>query len=91
MSGNRHHPNHPSVDQSGRRVRKDLRQTGDTDVDPVDGGSEVEHELSVNQVSLRDVAVERRIRIEGPDAEAFVNQDSRQRRHGGVSAALPKM
>jgi aminomethyltransferase len=111
MSGNQRHPNHPDVDQSDRTVPRNLRQTGDADVDlvistrvrkspfwhlsveegcheatvynhmyhprayidPEDGGSEAEYELLVNHVALWDVAVERQIRVEGPDAEAFVD------------------
>ncbi|MGM0606348.1 MAG: glycine cleavage T C-terminal barrel domain-containing protein [Halobacteriota archaeon] len=110
MSRN-NHPNHPSVDQSNRTVPRNLRQTGDTDVDllistrirkspfwhlsveegcwqatvynnmyhprgyidPEAGGLEAEYELLVNDVTLTDVAVERQIRVVGPDAEAFVN------------------
>jgi hypothetical protein len=60
-------------------------------IDPEDGGSEAEYEPSVDHVALRDVAVERRIRVEGPDAEAFVDQDSRRGRYAGVSVASPKI
>nr|WP_246403996.1 hypothetical protein [Halobellus ruber] len=105
------HPNHPSVDQSDRTVPRNLRQTGDADIDlvisnrvrkspfwhlsveegcheatvynhmyhprafidPEDGGSQAEYDLLVNHVALWDVAVERQIRVNGPDAEAFVN------------------
>ena len=111
MSRDQHHPNHPSVDQSNRTVPRNLRQTGDADVDlvistrirkspfwhlsveegcrqatvyndmyhprgyidPEEGGLEAEYELLVNDVTLMDVAVERQIRVAGPDAEAFVN------------------
>jgi aminomethyltransferase len=110
MSGD-HHPNHPGVDQSNRTVPRNLRQTGDADVDllistrvrkspfwhlsveegcrqatvynhmyhprgyidPEEGGLEAEYELLVDDVTLMDVAVERQIRVAGPDAEAFVN------------------
>jgi len=106
-----HHPNHPNVDQSDRAVPRNLRQTGDADVDllistrvrqspywhlsveegcwqatvynhmyhprgyidPDAGGLDAEYELLVNDVTLMDVAVERQIRVAGPDAEAFVN------------------
>ena len=105
------HPNHPSVDQSDRTVPRNLRQTGDADVDlvistrvrqspfwhlsveegcrqatvynhmyhprgyidPEEGGLDAEYDLLVNDVTLMDVAVERQIRVAGPDAEAFVN------------------
>lgn len=60
-------------------------------IDPEDGGPESEYEPSVDHVALRHVAVEHRIRVEGPDAEAFVDQGSRRGRYGGVSAALPKI
>ncbi|MFP4626504.1 MAG: glycine cleavage T C-terminal barrel domain-containing protein [Natronomonas sp.] len=33
MPRNQHHPNHPNVDQSNRHVPRNLRQTGDADVD----------------------------------------------------------
>ena len=42
-------------------------------VDPEDGGSRAEYDLLVNHVALWDVAVERQIRVTGPDAEAFVD------------------
>ena len=42
-------------------------------IDPEDGGLEAEYELLVNDVALFDVAVERQIRVRGPDAEAFVD------------------
>ena len=105
------HPNHPSVDQSDRTVPRNLRQTGEADVDlvlstrirqspywhlsveegcyqatvynhmyhprgfidPDEGGLEAEYDLLTNDVTLMDVAVERQIRVKGPDAEAFVN------------------
>ncbi len=111
MPGDRRHPNHPGVDQSDRTVPRNLRQTGDADVDlaistrvrkspfwhlsveegchratvynhmyhprafidPEDGGPEAEYELLVDHVALWDVAVERQIRVRGPDAEAFVD------------------
>ena len=38
-----------------------------------DGGATVEYEALVNHVTLWNVAVERQIRVAGPDAEAFVN------------------
>ena len=38
-----------------------------------DGGPMVEHDALVNHVTLWNVAVERQIRVVGPDAEAFVN------------------
>ncbi len=108
---NRDHPNHASVDQSDRTVPRNLRQTGDAEVDlvistrvrqspywhlsvaegcyqatvynhmyhprgytdPDSGGLEAEYDLLTNDVTLMDVAVERQIRVAGPDAEAFVN------------------
>ncbi|MFC4360425.1 glycine cleavage T C-terminal barrel domain-containing protein [Halobium salinum] len=111
MTGHNHHPNHPSVDQSDRTVPRNLRQTGDADVDllmstrvrqspfwhlsveegcrqatvynhmchprgyidPEEGGLEAEYEHLVDDVTLMDVAVERQIRVAGPDAESFVN------------------
>ena len=42
-------------------------------IDPEEGGLEAEYEMLVNDVVLFDVAVERQIRVVGPDAEAFVN------------------
>ena len=42
-------------------------------VKPEDGGAQVEHDSLVNDVSMWNVAVERQIRVLGPDAEAFVN------------------
>jgi len=42
-------------------------------IDPEEGGLEAEYEQLVNDVTLFDVAVERQIRVKGPDAEAFVN------------------
>ncbi|MFW5922738.1 MAG: glycine cleavage T C-terminal barrel domain-containing protein [Halodesulfurarchaeum sp.] len=42
-------------------------------IDPEDGGLEAEYEMLVNDVALFDVAVERQIRVKGPDAESFVN------------------
>jgi aminomethyltransferase len=38
-----------------------------------DGGPMVEYDSLVNHVTLWNVAVERQIRVKGPDAEAFVN------------------
>jgi aminomethyltransferase len=111
MTSNRRHPNHPDVDQSDRTVPRNLRQTGDADVDllistrvrqspfwhlsveagcrqatvynhmyhprayidPDEGGLDAEYDLLVDEVTLMDVAVERQIRVEGPDAEAFVD------------------
>jgi aminomethyltransferase len=105
------HHNHPDIDQSDRTVPRNLRQTGDADIDlvvstrvrkspfwhlsvaegcheatvynhmyhprafidPEDGGAEAEYDLLVNDVALWDVAVERQLRVEGPDAETFVN------------------
>jgi glycine cleavage system aminomethyltransferase T len=40
---------------------------------PEDGGAMAEYEALVNDVTLWNVAVERQIRVKGPDAEAFVN------------------
>jgi len=105
------HPNHPSVDQSDRVLPRNLRQTGDADIqmlistrvrkspfwhlsveegcwratvynriyhprgmiEPEDGGAMAEYDLLVNHVTLWNVAVERQIRVKGPDAEAFTN------------------
>jgi glycine cleavage system aminomethyltransferase T len=104
-------PNAPSVDQSGRQVPINLRQTGPTPVQllistrirkspywhlsveagcwraevynrtyhprgyvrPESGGTMAEYDALVNHVTLWNVAVERQIRVKGPDAEAFVN------------------
>jgi aminomethyltransferase len=38
-----------------------------------DGGAMVEYHSLVNHVTMWDVAVERQIRVQGPDAEAFVD------------------
>jgi aminomethyltransferase len=38
-----------------------------------DGGAMVEYDALVNRVTMWDVAVERKIRVQGPDAEAFVD------------------
>ncbi|MFP6663579.1 MAG: glycine cleavage T C-terminal barrel domain-containing protein [Deltaproteobacteria bacterium] len=38
-----------------------------------DGGAMAEYDALVNRVTMWNVAVERQIRIQGPDAEAFVN------------------
>ena len=43
-------------------------------VRPEDGGMMVEYESLVNDVTLWNVAVERQIRVQGPDAEAFVDR-----------------
>jgi len=105
------HPNYPSVDQSDRVLPRNLRQTGDADIQmlistrvrkspfwhlsveegcwratvynriyhprgmiqPEDGGPMAEYDLLVNHVTLWNVAVERQIRVKGPDAEAFTN------------------
>ena len=40
---------------------------------PGDGGAMVEYDALVNRVTLWNVAVERQIRVAGPDAEAFVD------------------
>ena len=42
-------------------------------VRPEHGGAMVEYHALVNHVTMWNVAVERQIRIKGPDAEAFVN------------------
>ncbi len=42
-------------------------------VRPENGGAMVEYDALVNHVTLWNVAVERQIRVKGPDAEAFVN------------------
>ena len=42
-------------------------------VKPEDGGAMVEYEALVNRVTLWNVAVERQIRVKGPDAEAFTD------------------
>ena len=42
-------------------------------VRPESGGAMVEYEALVNRVTLWNVAVERQIRVAGPDAEAFVD------------------
>ena len=42
-------------------------------VRPEDGGAMVEYDALVNHVTLWNVAVERQIRVAGPDAESFVN------------------
>ena len=43
-------------------------------VRPEDGGAMVEYRALVDHVTLWNVAVERQIRVGGPDAEAFVNR-----------------
>ncbi|MEF8838577.1 MAG: aminomethyltransferase family protein [Haloarculaceae archaeon] len=112
MTGSSDHPNHPSVDQSDRTVPRNLRQSGDPDIQmlvstrvrkspffhksfgeqgawratvynrlyhprgyvaPEDGGAMKEYEALTNAVTLWDVAVERQIRVKGPDAEALTN------------------
>jgi aminomethyltransferase len=108
----RFHPNVPSVDQSDRRVPRNLRQSGSTPVEmlvstrvrkspfwhlsieagcwratvynrmyhprgyvkPEHGGAMAEYDALVNRVTMWNVAVERQIRVRGPDAEAFVNR-----------------
>ncbi|MBD8868170.1 glycine cleavage T C-terminal barrel domain-containing protein [Nocardioides donggukensis] len=105
------HDNAPSVDQSGRLVPINLRQSGPTPVEmlidtrvrkspywhlsheagcwrasvynrmyhprgyvrPEDGGAMVEYDALVNHVTMWNVAVERQIRVLGPDAADFVN------------------
>lgn len=42
-------------------------------VRPEDGGAMVEYDALVNHVTLWNVAVERQIRVQGPDAVSFVN------------------
>jgi aminomethyltransferase len=42
-------------------------------VEPEDGGAMAEYEALTNTVTLWDVAVERQIRVKGPDAEALTN------------------
>ena len=42
-------------------------------VRPEDGGAMVEYEALVNRVTMWNVAVERQIRVKGPDAEAFTD------------------
>jgi len=42
-------------------------------VRPEDGGAMAEYDALVNRVTLWNVAVERQIRVKGPDAESFVN------------------
>lgn len=43
-------------------------------VRPEDGGAMAEYEALVNHVTMWNVAVERQIRVKGPDAEAFVDR-----------------
>ncbi|MGR3804734.1 glycine cleavage T C-terminal barrel domain-containing protein [Marinibacterium profundimaris] len=43
-------------------------------VKPEDGGAMAEYDALVNRVTLWNVAVERQIRVRGPEAEAFVNR-----------------
>ncbi|PSP83452.1 glycine cleavage system protein T [Halobacteriales archaeon QS_1_68_17] len=109
--GEMEHPNHPSVGQSDRVLPRNLRQTGDADIEmlistrvrkspfwhlsvqegcwratvynrmyhprgmiePEDGGPMAEYDLLVNDVTLWNVAVERQIRVKGPDAEALTD------------------
>jgi aminomethyltransferase len=42
-------------------------------VRPADGGAMAEYHALVNDVTMWNVAVERQIRVKGPDAESFVN------------------
>ncbi len=42
-------------------------------VRPEDGGAMAEYDALVNHVTMWNVAVERQIRVKGPDAEAFTN------------------
>ncbi len=42
-------------------------------VEPEDGGAMAEYDALTNSVTLWDVAVERQIRVQGPDAEALTN------------------
>jgi aminomethyltransferase len=42
-------------------------------VRPEDGGAMVEYDALVNRVTMWNVAVERQIRVKGPDAEAFTD------------------
>ena len=42
-------------------------------VRPEDGGAAAEHEALTNHVTMWNVAVERQIRVQGPDAERFVD------------------
>jgi len=42
-------------------------------VRPEDGGAAVEHEALTHRVTMWNVAVERQIRVQGADAEAFVD------------------
>ena len=42
-------------------------------VKPEDGGAMVEYDAIVNHVTMWNVAVERQIRVKGPDAEAFTD------------------
>ncbi|MFW6458296.1 MAG: aminomethyl transferase family protein, partial [Halodesulfurarchaeum sp.] len=42
-------------------------------IDPEDGGTMAEHEALTETVTLWDVAVERQIRVKGPDAEALTD------------------
>ena len=105
------HANIPEIDQSGRRVPYNLRQSGPTPVEmlistrvrkspywhlsheagawratvynrmyhprgyvrPENGGAMAEYDALENSVTLWDVAVERQIRVQGPQAEDFVN------------------
>lgn len=41
---------------------------------PEEGGAMAEYDALVNHVTMWNVAVERQIRVKGPDAEAFVNR-----------------
>jgi aminomethyltransferase len=42
-------------------------------IEPEDGGAMAEYDALTNDVTLWDVAVERQIRVKGPDAEALTN------------------
>jgi len=42
-------------------------------IEPEDGGAMAEYDALVNKVTLWDVAVERQIRVKGPDAEALTD------------------
>ena len=44
-------------------------------VKPEDGGAMVEYDALVNRVTMLNVAVERQIRVKGPDAEEWVEVD----------------
>ncbi|MDC0213169.1 aminomethyl transferase family protein [Gammaproteobacteria bacterium] len=103
--------NYSQIDQSDRKVPRNLRQSGPTYVKalistrvrkspfwhlshdagcwratiynrmyspcgyvkPEDGGMMAEYDALVNGVTLWNVAIERQIRVKGPEAEAFTN------------------